>query len=215
VLIDFSKLYDGEKRSSISARRNADDARRDLMYTSLTRRSFLIVSSLASAARLFLFADILQKTIDKRNSSEQGEYAIGFAAKASDGGFDHAFVVWYYSDPKGVRTVRRCAGFYPVADDDTKSYDMILGVSGRVFDDSKTKVSQELTVLVNADVFGEAIKVEDRYQNDHTYRLAFDDCTTFVIKVAASIPGLTIPSRLTDIYPSSFITGLYDANTTK
>jgi hypothetical protein len=183
-----------------------------MILNSFSRRTFLLVFALPPLAKGFPVPDIVQKTIDKRNASENGEYAIGFASKASDGGFDHAFVVWYYSDPQGNRTVRRCAGFYPVSADKTKSYDMILGLSGKVFDDSKVKISQELTVLVNKDVFDLAIAIEEKYQNGHTYHLGFDDCTTFVMKVAASIPGLAIPDRLSHIYPSAFITSLYERN---
>ena len=132
----------------------------------LSRRTFIVGCLITRAAAAFGFTSIAQKTVDKRNSSEIGEYAVGFALKASDGGFDHAFIVWYYSDPNGQRTVRRCAGFYPVSDSSTKSYDMILGVSGKVFDDSKVKISQEITVLVNKEAFDRAIAIENQYKND-------------------------------------------------
>jgi hypothetical protein len=177
-----------------------------------SRRSFLRKWSLAPVARYFGLPATDQKTVDKKNASEIGEYAIGFASKVSDGGYDHAFVVWYYSDPKGNQTVRRGAGFYPVANDNTKSYDMILGVTGKVLNDSKANVSRELTVLINKDVFDKAIAVEDKYKNGQTYHLGFKDCTTFVAEVAGSVPGLKLPSRVTHIYPSSFVTALYDAN---
>lgn len=178
----------------------------------LSRRTFIVGCLITRAAAAFGFTSIAQKTVDKRNSSEIGEYAVGFASKASDGGFDHAFIVWYYSDPNGQRTVRRCAGFYPVSDSSTKSYDMILGVSGKVFDDSKVKISQEITVLVNKEAFDRAIAIENQYKNGQTYHLGFGDCTTFVQNVAASIPGLNIPSRVEHIYPSDFVSALYDAN---
>jgi hypothetical protein len=177
-----------------------------------SRRSFLLTCSLVPLASYLPFPVIEQKTINKRKASEIGEYAIGFASKGSDDGFDHAFVVWYYSDPEGNRTVRRCAGFYPVSDENTKAYDMILGITGRVLDDSKTKISRELTVLINKDVFDNAIAVENDYKNGQTYHLAFNDCTTFVRKVAASIPGLNLPNRVTHIYPSAFLAALYDDN---
>ena len=54
---------------------------------------------------------------------------------------------------------------------------MILGVTGKVFDDSKVKISRQLTVLINKDIFD---KAEDKYKNGQTYHLAFNDCTTFV-----------------------------------
>src|SRR5260221_2765086 len=111
-----------------------------------TRRTILIGFALNVLVRVHSFADNVQKTIDKRNASENGEYAIGFSAKAADDGYDHAFIVWYFSDPKGNRTVRRGAGFYPVSSPDTKAYDLILGITGKAFDDSKVKASTELTV---------------------------------------------------------------------
>lgn len=89
---------------------------------------------------------------------------------------------------------------------------MILGVTGKVLDDSKVKISQELTILVNRDVFDSAISVEAKYKDKGKYHLGFDDCTTFVMKVAGSIPDLKLPSRLTHIYPSSYIQALYESN---
>jgi hypothetical protein len=179
---------------------------------SVSRRAFVFAFALFPLSKYVSAASVTQKTVDKRTASEAGEYAIGFASKASNGGFDHAFVVWYYSDPSGNQTVRRCAGFYPAADDNTKSYDMILGVTGKVFDDSKVKISQELTVLVNKDTFDAAIVVEDKYKNNQTYRLAFDDCTTFVSKVATKIPTLKLPNRLVNVFPSSYIEALFKGN---
>jgi hypothetical protein len=176
------------------------------------RRSVCVAMLLGPLLGSRAWADVAQRTVDKRNATEAGEYGIGFSAKASDDGYDHAFIVWYYSDPKGMRTVRRGAGFYPVASPDTKSYDLIFGITGMVFDDSKVKVDRELTVLVNKDVFDRAIAVEQRYQNGHTYHLALDDCTTFVTQVASAIPGLTVPNRVTHLYPSSYISALFDAN---
>jgi hypothetical protein len=179
---------------------------------SISRRVFLSTLALLPFSKYVWAARVSQKTIDKKTASEVGEYGIGFASKASDGGFDHAFLVWYYSDPNGSQTVRRGAGFYPVANDNTKSYDMILGVTGKVIDDSKTKISQELTILVNKDIFDAAIAVEDKYKNDKTYRLGFDDCTTFVSEVASQIPNLSLPNRALNIYPSSYIQALFNKN---
>jgi len=175
---------------------------------SFSRRLFIAGVSVSG----FAFADPSQKSVDRRNASEIGEYAVGFASKASGGGYDHAFVIWYYSDSAKQSSVRRAAGFYPVANDGNKPYDLVLGLTGKVFDDSKTKTSHELTVLVNKEIFERALVVEAQYKTNETYRLGFNDCTTFVQEVAAIIPDLQIPSRLTHVYPSDFIKALYDAN---
>jgi hypothetical protein len=183
-----------------------------MVPVSLMRRTMLMGVAMSVLFSLRSIADVAQKTIDKRNASESGEYAIGFSAKAAADGYDHAFIVWYYSDPKGNRTVRRGAGFYPVSSTTTKAYNLIFGITGKIFDDSKVKADRQLTVLVNKDIFDQALAVERDYTNEHTYYLGFDDCTTFVKNVATAIPGLKIPNRATHIYPSAFITGLYEDN---
>src|SRR5262249_47070473 len=91
-----------------------------------------------------IYADILfwrrqvpqSKIIDRRKAHKPGEYGIGFASRAVKNDYEHAFVIWFYSDPKGKRTVRRGAGFYPAGTKD-KAYDLVMGISGTVDDDSK------------------------------------------------------------------------------
>jgi hypothetical protein len=106
----------------------------------ITRRGFLAGALSWSMRHLEAQISIPQKTLDKRVASEVGEYAIGFSSEKSTRELGHAFVVWYYSNPKGLKTVRRGGGFYPVSDNTTKEYDMILGVSGSIDDDSKKKL---------------------------------------------------------------------------
>ena len=150
------------------------------------------------------------KIVDLRNQSEVGEYGVAFAARDAQGSYEHAFVVWYYSDPKGKRTNRRAAGFYPTGDG--KFYDLVIGgVPGQVEDDSQQKISQQLIVLVNKSVFDVCVKAESKYK-DATYRLMTNDCVSFVEAVGATIPGLKLPSRVTNIFPSSYIGSLYDMN---
>jgi len=151
----------------------------------LNRRELLLC--LGAATALPSYGGISQKTIDRRNASEVGEYAIGFASKIVKGDdYEHAFVVWYYSDAAGMRTVRRAAGFYPAGD--VEWYNLMLGAEGSIADDARTKINEELTVLVNGDIFNQAMSVEGRYKSGHTYRLGVDDCTTFVAEVASCIP---------------------------
>src|ERR1035441_6771543 len=94
----------------------------------------------------------MAKVIDRKKMGEPGEYGIGFASRAVKDDYEHAFVIWYYTDPKGKRTVRRGAGFYPAGTID-KAYDLILGTSGKVYDDSKEKIKKELIVLVSRNDF--------------------------------------------------------------
>jgi hypothetical protein len=151
----------------------------------------------------------MQKIVDKRNQSEDGEYGISFAARDSLGSYDHAFVVWYYSDPAAQRTNRRGAGFYPTGGD---YYDLLIGgAPGKVLDDSREDIAKQVIVLINSDLFQTALAVESQYANA-TYRLGTSDCVSFVGEVADKIPGLVVPSRLMNIYPSSFISDLYDSN---
>ena len=149
------------------------------------------------------------KIVDKRVRSEANEYAISFAARDEKGSYEHAFVVWYFSDPLKRRTNRRAGGFYPAGGEKYKL--LIGGVPGEVLDDSKEKIAKSLTILVNKEIFEQAELVEDQY-NDNTYLLLANDCTTFVQKVCEVIPNLIIPNRTLNIYPSSFIGALYDKN---
>jgi len=182
------------------------------MSGGISRRGFLASVMIWSIFDSEALVTYPQKTIDMRRASEVGEYAIGFSSEDSSDGLGHAFVVWYYSDPEGQRTVRRAAGFYPVANDHTKAYDMILGINGEVVDDSKQKSSRELTVRLNKDVFDHAMSIEDQYKNGKTYHLGFNDCTTFVAAVASQVRGLSIPSRALHLYPADFIKALFNAN---
>lgn len=151
----------------------------------------------------------MDKIVDKRNASEPGEYGIAFVERDAQGAYDHAFVVWFYSDPVGQRTMRRGAGFYPVGGD---FYDLLIGgTQGQVFDDSREKIAKQLIVLVTSDVFAEALEVEKQYANS-TYRLGTNDCVSFVSAVAQTVPGLNVPDRITNMYPSMFIGALYDSN---
>ena len=96
----------------------------------------------------------LSKTIDLRNYSEAGEYGVGLASRDEQGDYDHAFIVWYYSDPLGLRSTRRAAGFYPAGGD---LYDLIIGgAPGTVMNDSKEHIAKQLVVLafVCNDLFG-------------------------------------------------------------
>ena len=152
----------------------------------------------------------MTKIVDKRVRSEPGEYGIAFAARDEQGSYEHAFVVWYYSDPIGKRTNRRGAGFYPTGDPD--AYDLLVGgTEGKVFDDSKQKIAKQIIVLVNSDVFEAALKVESEYSNG-TYRLLTNDCASFVATVAETVPGLNVPSRVMNPFPSTFVAALHDAN---
>lgn len=150
------------------------------------------------------------KIVDKRVRSEPGEYGISFAARDEQGSYEHAFVIWYYSDPAGNRTNRRGAGFYPTGDPSV--YDLLVGGTvGKVFDDSEEKIGKQVIVLVNSDIFKAALKVESKYSND-TYRLLTNDCVSFVATVAETVPGLKVPSRVTNLSPSTFVAALHDAN---
>ena len=152
----------------------------------------------------------MKKIVDKRNLSESGEYAISFSSREKGELYDHAFIVWYYSNAEGKRTDMRAAGFYAVGAD--SMYDLIIGgVPGKVLDDSNEKINKQIIVLINKSIFETALQVEKKYQ-DSTYRLGTNDCVTFVSKVAEVIPGLEIPSRVLNIYPSSFIAALYNDN---
>ncbi|MER9565788.1 hypothetical protein [Mesorhizobium sp. M0571] len=151
------------------------------------------------------------KIVDKRNSSEVGEYAISFAARDSSGNdYDHAFIVWYYSDPQHLRTNRKGAGFYPVGGD---AYDLTIGgTTGKVFDDSRERIAKEIIVLVNSDIFAAAQAVQSQYETGQTYRLLVNDCVSFVAAVANTIPSLFVPDRITNITPSTFISSMFDGN---
>lgn len=149
------------------------------------------------------------KIVDKRVRSEEGEYGISFASRNTNVANPHAFVIWYYSDPQGRRTVRRGAGFYPTAD--ASMYELVIGANGRVVDDSRQQIAKEIVVLVNRDVFDRAVNVESQYRNE-TYRLGRNDCVTFVSKVAVAVPGLKVPDRLPNLMPATFIGSLHDEN---
>lgn len=150
------------------------------------------------------------KVVDKRNRSEPGEYGIGFASRSTvSDDYEHAFVVWFYSDNAAQRSNRKAAGFYPLGGD---LYDLVIaGTSGAVFDDSKQNIEKELVVIVNSDVFEAARSVEKHY-SDGTYRLGFNDCVTYVLHISETIPHLLIPSRLTNLTPSRFISSLFAQN---
>lgn len=108
-----------------------------------------------------------------------------------------------------MRTTRRAAGFYPVGGD---KYDLLIGgAPGKVLDDSKEGIGRAITVLVNIDAFNKALQVEYKYSNG-TYRLLMHDCTTFVEEVCETVPGLVVPNRVVNVFPSSFIDALYMAN---
>lgn len=151
------------------------------------------------------------KVVDKRNQSEVGEYGIGFANRATAGSsdYEHAFVVWYYSDPQGMRTVFRAAGFYPTSGD---AYDLVFGEDGQIVDDSRQNIDREAVVLVNHDVFEAARAVQSQYQSGHTYNLLSSNCVGFVSAVAAAVPGLEVPSQALYVFPSTFIARLFDIN---
>jgi hypothetical protein len=105
----------------------------------------------------------------------------------------------YKSEGKNVRF-----RIYPVSVNTTKAYDMTLGVSGSIDCDSKKKASQELTVILNKDVFDRAVAVEEKYKNGETYHLAVNDCTTFVAQVEAQIPGLKSRTGPFTFIPQAF-----------
>jgi len=150
------------------------------------------------------------KIVDKRNQSKVGEYGVSFATRKLSGALDlgHAFIIWYYSDPGGNRTTKRASGFYPVDAD----YRLVAGVApGDVLDDSETDIAKQLVVLVSKPAFESAVEVESEYSNG-TWSLGFNDCVTFVENVARKLPGLQLPSRVVNIYPSSYIAALWDEN---
>ena len=152
----------------------------------------------------------VSKIVDLRNQSEAGEYGVAFASRQTTGDYDHAFMIWYYSDPSNHRTVRRGAGFYGVAAEN--AFDLVLGTSGGLLDDSRERIDHQLIVLVSKPTFDASIAVEIRYGNGETYRLGFNDCTTFVESVAKAVAGLTVPSRLANLFPNRFIRAMFDAN---
>ena len=85
---------------------------------------------------------------------------------------------------------------------------MVKTVDKRVRSEGGAK---EIIVLVTKDVSDRAIHVESQYQ-DETCRLERNDCVTFVSKAAAAVPGLTVPERLPNLMPASFIISLHDSN---
>lgn len=151
------------------------------------------------------------KVVDKRNASEAGEYGISFASRdASANDYEHAFIVWYYSDDAHNRTNRKGAGFYPVGGD---KYDLTIGgTEGKVFDDSKQKIAKELVVLVNSDIFAAAQGIQSQYSTGQTYRLIINDCVSFIEAVAGTIPGLSVPSRALNPTPPLYVSALFDGN---
>jgi hypothetical protein len=151
------------------------------------------------------------KIVDKRNQSEQGEYAIGFASRKTAGSsdFEHAFVIFYYSDPQGMRTVRRGLGFYPTT---SSVYDLLVGEVGAIIDDSKEQIDKELIVLVNSGVFNAAKAVRSNYESGRTYSLFANNCVTFVSEIASVVPALVVPNQWLNPYPSNFVAALYDSN---
>lgn len=80
-----------------------------------------------------------------------------------------------------------------------------------MLDDSETGIAKQLIVLVSKPAFESASAVESEYSNG-TWSLGFNDCVTFVENVAQKIPGLQLPSRVMNIYPSSYIAALWDQN---
>lgn len=150
------------------------------------------------------------KVVDRRNQSEQGEYGVSFASRQANGSYEHAFVVWFYSDPKGKRTNRRAAGFYPTGAGD--EYDLIIGgVPGQVEDDSQQAIAQQLIVLVNKAVSDVCVQAESQYK-DATYHLLANNCVSFVEAVGTAIPGLKLPNRLTHMFPSTYVSSLFGMN---
>jgi hypothetical protein len=124
--------------------------------------------------------------------------------------YEHAFVVWYYSDEAHHRTTRKGAGFYPAGGD---LYDLTIGgADGKVFDDSKEKIAKEIVVIVNRNVFAAARAIQSQYQTGQTYRLIFNDCVSFVESVAAVVPTLVMPSRILYPTPSRYVSALFDCN---
>ncbi|MCG2641431.1 MULTISPECIES: hypothetical protein [Bradyrhizobium] len=151
------------------------------------------------------------KVVDKRNASEVGEYGISFASRdTSANDYEHAFIVWYYSDDAHHRTNRKGAGFYPAGGD---KYDLTIGgTDGVVFDDSKEKIAKEIVVLVNKDIFAAAQAIQTQYQKGETYRLIVNDCVSFIEAVAGTIPGLSVPSRTLNPTPPLFVSALFNGN---
>lgn len=179
-----------------------------------TRRDFLALAPAAATILIPRFAAAQapqSKVVDKRNASEVGEFGISFASRATSANdYEHAFIVWYYSDDVHHRTNRKGAGFYPAGGD---KYDLTIGgTSGTVFDDSKEKIAKEIVVLVNSDIFAAAQAVQSQYQQGQTYRLVVNDCVTFIEAVAGTIPNLVVPSRALYPTPPLYVSALFDGN---
>lgn len=180
----------------------------------INRRNVMTVVSGAATmllAKLAAAQAPQSKVVDKRNATEVGEYGISFASRdTSANDYEHAFIIWYYSDDVHHRTNRKGAGFYPAGGD---KYDLTIGgTDGIVFDDSKVRIAKEIVVLVNSDIFAAAQAVQTQYQNGQTYRLLVNDCVSFIEAVGGTIPGLSVPSRVLKPTPALYVSALFDGN---
>lgn len=180
----------------------------------INRRSVLALVPLVTIMSLpkFAAAQVPQsKVVDRRAASEVGEYGISFASRdMSTLQYEHAFIVWYYSDAAHHRTNRKGAGFYPV---DGNKYDLTIGgTDGIVFDDSKEKIAKQIVVLINKNIFDAAQAIQAQYQKGLTYRLIVNDCVSFIEAVAGTIPGLNLPSRALNPTPPRYVSALFSGN---
>ena len=149
------------------------------------------------------------KSIDLTNMSEDGEYAIAFAARKITGVLDvgHAFIVWYELTNTGKRYVHRASGFYP-SDGKLK---LVVADSGELIDDSETDIDKQLIVKISSPSFQRALGVEAHYASG-SWVLGINDCVTFIQKVGEEITGLSLPARIDGITPGAYISGLWDSN---
>jgi len=175
----------------------------------------LLFMALAVGVYPNLFAE--NKVLDKRVRSESGEYGITFAArkKGTPNDFDHAFVIFYFSDPNGHRTVRKAVGFYPAGDVskvDKFEYKAIFGGEGVIVNDSSESIATEITVIVNKDVFEKATSVKTDFESGKSYWLGWRDCVSFVGSVAEKVPDLNIPNRILNITPAAYIIEMSASN---
>jgi hypothetical protein len=133
------------------------------------------------------------KTIDRRVRSDDHLFGLTFSAeKSSDASpLGHAFILWQAEDDSKQMSTSEAIGFYPAGDAD--GLKLIFGTAGDLESDVGTPADYKLTVLLNADQYQSALARKTNWEQDGTYDLLWNNCTTHVADIASSI-GLTTSS---------------------
>ncbi len=151
-----------------------------------------------------------KRTIDRRVRSEAGNYGLTFAAERPTTGseYGHAFIVWQREDKFKKMSIAEAIGFYPAGE--PKTVNVIFGTRGELEDDINTPKDLSLTVLLNSDLYEDALKRKAEWRANGRYSFLWHNCTIHVADIARGI-GLISSSGKWET-PMSYVQDLIDHN---